>query len=130
MNNKDYWSKRLEELERMQILNESKYLETLKEEYEKALYNIKKETKNWLARFSVNNQISLRDSKKWLNTNELKELKWDVEEYIKYGQENGIDLIWRKELENASAKVHISRLEALQIQIQNEIEKLSHNEQQ
>ena len=36
MNNKDYWSKRLEELERMQILNESKYLETLKEEYEKA----------------------------------------------------------------------------------------------
>lgn len=35
MNNKDYWSKRLEELERMQILNESKYLETLKEEYEK-----------------------------------------------------------------------------------------------
>lgn len=130
MNNKDYWSKRLEELERMQILNESKYLETLKEEYEKALYNIKKETKNWLARFSINNQISLRDSKKWLNTNELKELKWDVEEYIKYGQENGIDLIWRKELENASAKVHISRLEALQIQIQNEIEKLSHNEQQ
>ena len=64
MNNKDYWSKRLEELERMQILNESKYLETLKEEYEKALYNIKKETKNWLARFSINNQISLRDSKK------------------------------------------------------------------
>ena len=100
MNNKDYWSKRLEELERMQILNESKYLETLKEEYEKALYNIKKETKNWLARFSVNNQISLRDSKKWLNTNELKELKWDVEEYKKNGQENGKELKWRKELEN------------------------------
>lgn len=51
MNNKDYWSKRLEELERMQILNESKYLETLKEEYEKALYNIKKKLKIGLQDF-------------------------------------------------------------------------------
>lgn len=129
MNNNEYWIKRLEELEKKQILNETKYVEILKEEYEKALSNIKKETRNWLARFSINNQISLKDSKKWLNTNELKELQWDIEEYIKYGQENGIDLIWKKELENASAKVHISRLEALQMQIQQEIEKLSYKEQ-
>lgn len=129
MNNSEYWKKRLEELEKSQILNETKYTEELKEQYEKALANIKKETRSWLARFSINNQISLKDSKKWLNASELKELKWDVDEYIKYGQENGIDLIWKKELENASAKVHISRLEALQIQIQQEIEKLSYNEQ-
>lgn len=129
MSNSEYWIKRLEELEKKQILNETKYIEILNEEYEKALANIKKETRSWLARFSINNQISLKDSKKWLNTNELKELKWDVEEYIKYGQENGIDLIWKKELENASAKVHISRLEALQMQIQQEIEKLSYQEQ-
>lgn len=129
MNNSDYWLKRAIELEKSTIVNEDRYLETLKKEYEKALNNIKKETRNWLARFSVNNQISLKDSKKWLNINELKELKWNVEEYIKYGQENGIDLIWKKELENASAKIHISRLEALQMQIQNEIEILSKYEQ-
>lgn len=129
MNNSEYWIKRLEELEKKQILNETKYVEELKEEYEKALANIKKETRSWLARFSINNQISLKDSKKWLNANELKELKWNIEEYIKYGQENGIDLIWKKQLENASAKVHISRLEALQMQIQQEIEKLSYHEQ-
>lgn len=129
MNNSEYWIKRIEELEKAELENESQYIEQLKKEYEKALNNIKKETRNWLARFSVNNQISLKDSKKWLNINELEELKWNVEEYIKYGQENGIDLVWKKELENASAKIHISRLEALQMQIQNEIEKLSYNEQ-
>lgn len=129
MNNSEYWRKRVEELEKAQILNEAKYVVLLKEEYEKALSSIKKETGSWLARFSINNQISLKESKKWLNANELKELQWDVNEYIKYGQENGIDLIWKKELENASAKVHISRLEALQLQIQNEIEKLSFKEQ-
>ena len=130
MNNSEYWIKRLEELEKKQILNETKYIEILNEEYEKALANIKKETRSWLARFSINNQISLKDSKKWLNANELKELKWDVEEYIKYGQENGIDLIWKKELENASAKIHISRLEALQMQIQQEIENEREEEKQ
>lgn len=129
MNNSEYWRKRVEELEKAQILNEAKYVVLLKEEYEKALSSIKKETESWLARFSINNQISLKESKKWLNANELKELQWDVNEYIKYGQENGIDLIWKKELENASAKVHISRLEALQLQIQNEIEKLFFKEQ-
>lgn len=130
MNNSEYWIKRVEELEKAQVLNETKYVEILKEEYEKALSKIKKETSSWLARFSVNNQISLKDSKKWLNASELKELQWDVEEYIKFGQENGIDLIWKKELENASTKVHISRLEALQMQIQQEIEKLTYREQE
>ena len=79
MNNSEYWIKRVEELEKAQVLNETKYVETLKEEYEKALSKIKKETSSWLARFSVNNQISLKDSKKWLNASELKELLWYVE---------------------------------------------------
>ena len=128
--NSEYWIKRFEELEKAQILNETKYIEELQEEYEKALNSIKKEINNWLVRFAVNNQISLKDAKKWLNISELKELKWDVEEYIKYGQENGIDLIWKKQLENASAKIHISRLEAIQIQIQQQLEKLYYNEEQ
>ncbi|MBR3697593.1 MAG: minor capsid protein [Clostridia bacterium] len=129
MNNSDYWIKRAEELKKAEIINESKYVEQLKKEYERAVFEIQKETRNWLARFAVNNQISLNEAKKWLNANELKELKWNVKEYIKHGEENGIDLKWKKELENASSKFHISRLESLQLEIQNEIEKLSSKEQ-
>lgn len=128
--NAEYWIKRFEELEKAQLLNDAKYITELQETYEKALNSVKKEINNWLVRFAVNNQISLKEAKKWLNTQELKELKWDIDEYIKYGKENGIDLIWKKELENASARVHISKLEALEIQIQQQIEKLYYNEQQ
>ena len=125
---KEYWIKRFEYLEKAQIENEDKYVSTLLEEYDKAKSNIEKEISSWLSRFSINNQISLKDVNKWLNSEELKELKWDVNEYIKHGKQNGIDLIWQKELENASAKVHISRLEALKLQIQQQIEALSYKE--
>lgn len=128
--NAEYWIKRFEELEKAQLLNDAKYVTELQEAYERTLSSVKKEINNWLVRFAVNNQISMKEAKKWLNTQELKELKWDIDEYIKYGKENGIDLVWKKELENASAKVHISRLEALEIQIQQQIEKLYYNEQQ
>ncbi|MGO0806412.1 minor capsid protein, partial [Clostridioides difficile] len=59
---------------------------------------------------------------------ELEEFKWSVEEYIKYGKENAINQKWMKELENASARVHITRLEALKLQIQQQVEVLYGNE--
>lgn len=127
-NNAEYWTKRFEELEKAQLLNEAKYITELRETYDKALSTVKKEINNWLVRFAVNNQISLKEAKKWLNSDELKELNWDVQEYIKYGEENGIDLIWKKQLENASSKIHISRLEALELQIQQQVEKLYYDE--
>nr|DAY56691.1 MAG TPA: minor capsid protein [Caudoviricetes sp.] len=126
--NAEYWTKRFEELEKAQLLNETKYITELQEAYERTLSSVKKEINNWLVRFAVNNQISLKEAKKWLNIQELKELKWDINEYIKYGQENGIDLIWKKQLENASSKIHISRLEALELQIQQQVEKLYYDE--
>ncbi|MGL5512380.1 MAG: minor capsid protein, partial [Sporomusa sp.] len=55
---------------------------------------------------------------------ELAELRWTVNEYIKYGKENGLNGAWIKQLENASARVHISRLEALKLQIQQYVERL------
>ena len=70
--------KREKELEKAQLLNEAKYITELKETYDKALSTVKKEINNWLVRFAVNNQISLKEAKKWLNSDELKELNWDV----------------------------------------------------
>lgn len=59
-----------------------------------------------------------------LSRSELQEFKWTLEEYIKYGQENAIDGRWMKQLENASAKSHISRLEALELELRHKVEKL------
>ena len=68
---KEYWIKRFEYLEKAQIENEDKYVSTLLEEYDKAKSNIEKEISSWLSRFSINNQISLKDVNKWLNSEEL-----------------------------------------------------------
>ena len=70
----------------------------------------------------------MQEARQWLNANELKEFQWDVQEYIKYGRENAINQQWIKELENASAKYHISRLEALKVRTQQAVEVAFGNE--
>ena len=64
----------------------------------------------------------MQEARRLLTSGELAELKWDVNEYIKYGQQNAIDGKWMKQLENASARAHISRLEALKLQLQQQVE--------
>lgn len=61
--NAEYWIKRFEELEKAQLLNESKYITELQEAYERTLSSVKKEINNWLVRFAVNNQISMKEAK-------------------------------------------------------------------
>ena len=125
MKNKDYWKQRFELLEESQNKESKQYLNTLKEEYEKSLLKIEKDITNWYTRIANNNEISFDNAKKLLDKKELKEFRWTVEEYIEKGRENAINQKWLKELENASAKVHIDKLEAIKIQIQNELEQLS-----
>ncbi|MCE0678115.1 minor capsid protein, partial [Clostridioides difficile] len=97
-------------------------------QYKLAMNSIEKDILAWYNRFAKNEGISLLEAKKLLNTRELEEFKWSVEEYIKYGKENAINQKWMKELENASARVHITRLEALKLQIQQQVEVLYGNE--
>ena len=126
----EYWENRTIELKKAELQNEIQYVKELQEQYDKALLTINKQINDWLLKFADNNgNITLEEAKKLLNSKELKELKWDVNDYIKYGRENGTDLIWEKQLVNASSKAHIARLEALEIQIQQQIEKLSNEEQ-
>ena len=60
-----------------------------------------------------------------MTSDELEELRWDILDYIKHGEENALTQEWLKELENASAKFHISRFEALKLRIRQEIEVLT-----
>lgn len=59
---------------------------------------------------------------------ELEEFRWDVKDYIRHGEENAINQQWMKQLENASARYHISRLEALKLQTQQSLEVLFGNQ--
>lgn len=116
--NSDYWTKRFSAVEAMNHRNAQKAVSSLLPEFNKAQIKIQGAIETWYQRFADNNEIDLADAQKWLSAGDLKELKWDIEEYIQYGRENAIDQRWMKELENASSRYHISRLQALQIRTQ------------
>lgn len=128
MKNRDYWRRRFEILEASAVNKGQDYLLTLDREYKTAMRNVEAELSKWYQRFAGNNGITLAEAKQWLNKGQLAEFKWSVEEYIKYGQENALNQQWMKQLENASAKVHVSRLQALQIEMQQKIEALYGNQ--
>lgn len=124
----NYWQKRFEFLENQRNKVAIDTVQSITPAFNEAQAKIEKEINAWYGRFAKNNEISLQEAKKLLNTKELKEFRWDVQEYIKYGRENAIDQKWMKELENASARFHISRLEALKIRTQNAAEQAFGNE--
>ena len=128
MKSSNYWQKRFQAVEAMNNQTAKKTVQSVTPAFDQAQAQIEKEINVWYSRFAKNNQISLQEAKKLLNTRELKEFHWDVEEYIKYGMENAIDPKWMKELENASARFHVSRLEALKIRTQNAAERAFGNE--
>lgn len=128
LKNNDYWKKRMELLEESQLKKGQAYVQDLEKQYRVASQNIEKEISTWYSRFAINNNITMAEAKKLLNTKELKEFKWNVKDYIKFGEENALNQQWMKELENASARVHVSRLEALKLQMQQQVEVLYGNQ--
>lgn len=122
MTNAEYWKQRFTQLEAAQNRKgATAYLE-MEKQYKAAQNELEAQIARWYQRFADSNSISLAQAKQWLIGQDLAEFKWDVKEYIKYGKENAINGAWMQELENASSKFHISRLEALQIQTQNSLE--------
>lgn len=113
--NSDYWRERFLLLEQ-ELTNSSQvnYIQVAKA-FDQAFKQINKEIEAWINRIAINNQLTSEGAKKLLNKNELDEFKWSVAEYIKKGKENAINQAWLKELENASAKYHINRLEAIKL---------------
>lgn len=128
MKNKDYWRYRMEVLERAQTRRGLGYLKDLEKQFSTASNNIQKEISYWYERFAKNNEVSIADARKLLTGKELQELKWSIDDYIEYGRKNALSGNWMKQLENASAKVHISRLESLQLQMQQQVEVLFGNQ--
>lgn len=128
MKNRDYWRSRFEQLEEIQLKKGLDYFNDLEREYKKASEALEQQIAGWYNRFAKNNKISFAEAKRLLNSSELKEFKWSVQDYIKYGKENAVNGLWMKQLENASAKVHISRLEALKLQMQQQVEVLYGNQ--
>lgn len=121
---RNYWRERFTILEQSQHTRSTEFYQELEEAYKKTMLEIEKDIARWYARFAANEEISLAEAKRMLKTDELAEFKWTVKQYIQYGEANALNQQWMKQLENASARVHISRLESLRLQLQQHVEAL------
>lgn len=121
MKNSDYWKRRAIEVEAYTQKMSDDLISQIDIAYRKTASEIQKEIRSWYNRIADANGISYADAKKLLSKGELEEFKWSVEEYIKAGQN---PKQWAKELENASAKAHITQLEAIKLQLKGKAEEL------
>lgn len=121
--NRKYWRERSEILEQALHDDVMRSYENVARGFSVAARELESSIADWYMRFAQSGSMSLTEARKLLSASELDELKWTVGEYIEYAKEHGADLRWIDKLERASAKAHISRLEALQLNAQNALEK-------
>ena len=125
----EYWSKRMEQLEQSLHRPAEEVVHDLEGMYRQAERQIEADLSRWYSRFGNNNGVvSMAEARKLLTSGELKEFKWTLKEYREHAKDNGNGQ-WDRQLENASARWHISRLEALKYQMQNTVEVLAGGQQ-
>lgn len=120
--NSKYWQQRAIELEEASHKTGIDTYNQIEEAFTQAQRELQAEIDKWYRRIAINNEISMADAMKLLDDDELDEFHWTVWQYIEKGRENQVNQKWIKELENASAKVHIRKLEALKTESQNSLE--------
>lgn len=124
----EYWAERWVQVEDANHRTAEETMSFVDEAYRRAEREVEGQLSTWYQRFADNNGIvDMAEARRLLNSNELAELRWTLDDYIKHGQENGVLADWTRELENASAKYHITRLEALRLNIQQSCEVLYGN---
>lgn len=124
MKSRDYWEKRALQRKLQAEQQAVKTADEMLADYDRAAAAIRKDIGYWLSKFAENNALSLTDARKLLKADELEEFRWTVEEYIAKGKKN-LDGRWERQLTNASARVHISRLEAMEAVLRGHVEALT-----
>jgi len=117
----DYWARRMRLYEQDRARKNAKITAEIDVAFSKASSDIKKDLEYWYGQLAKNNGISLVAARRMLDAGELAEFKWSVDEYMAKARQSGNGK-WLKELENASARVHISRLDAMKISMRNTLE--------
>lgn len=126
--NSKYWRERLLLLEEALHDRGIEYFHDLEQAYRDAVLTTNKELLVYYGKLAANNDISMREARKLLTSNELKEFRWTLDEYITKAEENELTQAWSKQLKNASLKYRISRLEAMKVLMQNQVELLMGHE--
>lgn len=116
MNHNEYWTKRSIIAEKAMYKRLEAYDVVLEREFYKARAKMDEKIYQYLSKIATDNKISLHDAKKLLNSKELAGFRLSLEEYIQLGK-GVMDDDTLLMLKNASHAVRISRLQALQTEL-------------
>nr|WP_150959349.1 minor capsid protein [Aneurinibacillus sp. XH2] len=119
-----YWKRRTEAIAKAQHQRADQYIaKELYREYDRSTRTIQRDIDVFYQRYAINNEISLAEARKLLTPSEVADFKMTLEEFIEKAKNNE-DGQWTKELNNVYFKTRISRLQALQVQIDQSIRML------
>lgn len=119
-----YWTERAESMFTSGEKDALKVVKLLKSNYEESLNLIQKELYVFYGMYAHDGQLSYEDARKLLNKSELKSFKKELKEMIDYAKKNDIDTSKLKQL---YTKAKVTRLEELKVQIEDELNKLTVN---
>ncbi|MFC2476110.1 MAG: minor capsid protein [Catonella sp.] len=128
MKSREYWKERYMLIENLNNTQGINVRADIDKAFRMAENGIQSEIEKWYSRIADNNGVSISKARQLLTNRELEEFKWDLADYIKHGEENNLNDKWIKELENASGRWHINRLEALKLRVQQKAEEAFGNE--
>ena len=128
MKNAAYWQRRYKAIEELTASAGEVAFRDIERMFTSAQRDLENQIAGWYTRFAANNDLNLAEGKRLLNSGQLAEFRWDVNQYIDYARNNTVSERFSRQLENASARFHISRLEALKLQTQNTLERLFGNQ--
>ena len=125
MEHDKYWAERFEQLTEAELRKADDLSAEMVKEYRQTAQDLNDDIQRWYARFAAENKMSLAEARRVLTGRELAEFRWTVDEYIKYAKKADLSEAYIQKLKNASARVHIDRLEAIRMQMAQHIEKLA-----
>lgn len=109
-----YWRKRAIELAEKQKREDDDLCLRFHREYERILHELDKEISIFYARYAVNESVSMADARRLLRDVELEDFRMSLDEFRDKALAGGFD----KELEEVYLRSRISRLQALQTQVE------------
>lgn len=113
-NSKIYWEQREKEKLNKGIKDTNKLAKELERHYKLANKEIEKEINNLFEKYAKDNQLTYAKATKYLTSEEFKEWRADIKGYLKMIEDNPEVLL---ELNTLAMKSRITRLEALQYEI-------------
>lgn len=109
-----YWRKRAIELAEKQKQEDDDLCLRFHREYERILHELDKEISIFYARYAANESVSMANARRLLRDAELEDFRMSLDEFRDKALAGGFD----KELEEVYLRSRISRLQALQTQVE------------